>query len=112
MLDQRPDFALCLLADQHLDMTEVTAEALLLAQQQKMPRRRDELLVKLATGPGGILLITGGALGMVSAPIGQWWIERAGLIGVVTAWSMHVLTVIHIAPPDGASHTARSPTRS
>ena len=49
-----------------------------------------------------ILLITGGALGMVSAPIGQWWIERAALIGVVTAWSMHVLTVIHIAPPDGA----------
>ena len=49
-----------------------------------------------------ILLITGGALGMVSAPIGQWWIERAGLIGVVTAWAMHLLTVIHIAPPDGA----------
>ena len=49
-----------------------------------------------------ILLITGGALGMVSAPVGQWWIERAGLIGVVTAWSMHVLTVIHVAPPDGA----------
>ena len=49
-----------------------------------------------------ILLITGGALGVVSAPVGQWWIERAALIGVVTAWSMHLLTVIHIAPPDGA----------
>ena len=49
-----------------------------------------------------ILLITGGALGMVSAPVGQWWIERAGLIGVVTAWAMHLLTVIHVAPPDGA----------
>ena len=49
-----------------------------------------------------ILLITGGVLGMVAAPVGQWWIERAGLIGVVTAWAMHLLTVIHIAPPDGA----------
>ena len=49
----------------------------------------------------GVLLIVAGALGTVGCPLGQWWVERPAIIAAVTAFIMHLLIVVDVAPPDG-----------
>lgn len=49
----------------------------------------------------GGLLIAGGVAGVVGCPLGQWWIERAGLVATAAAFAVHLSFVVAISPPDG-----------
>ena len=45
-------------------------------------------------------LIAGGLLAATGCPFGHWWIERVGLIGLVTAVSMRGAIVVSYDRPD------------
>lgn len=49
----------------------------------------------------GGLLIAGGVCGLIGCPLGQWWIERAGLVAIAAAFGVHLSFVVAISPPDG-----------